>query len=175
VLSDRKDRLGLPRVKAIWKISDIERRSVMRIAQILKEEFPKAGLPAPSLDAWILKDRAQDGPLVDMAHIIGTTRMSRDPTTGVVDVDCKVHGIEGLYVAGSSVFPTSGHANPTLMLLSLAIRLADHIKKHWAAQQSGTVAGCGLTIKPVETDADQVRDEGSLLKNDLVRSRNQAG
>jgi choline dehydrogenase-like flavoprotein len=60
-----------------------------------------------------------------MAHIIGTTRVSDDPRTGVVDSDCKVHGLEGLYIAGSSVFPTSGHANPTLMLVSLAIRTAD--------------------------------------------------
>jgi choline dehydrogenase-like flavoprotein len=62
------------------------------------------------------------------AHNIGTTRMSDTPESGVVDTDCKVHGVENLYVAGSSVFPTSGHANPTLMILALALRLADHLK-----------------------------------------------
>jgi choline dehydrogenase-like flavoprotein len=63
-----------------------------------------------------------------MGHTAGTTRMSDDPKLGVVDANCQVHGVAGLYVAGASVFPTSGHANPTLMLLSLAIRLADKIK-----------------------------------------------
>ena len=63
-----------------------------------------------------------------MAHPSGTTRMSEDPKLGVVDSNCQVHGVGGLYVAGASVFPTSGHANPTLMILSLAIRLADKIK-----------------------------------------------
>jgi choline dehydrogenase-like flavoprotein len=54
--------------------------------------------------------------------------MSNDPKTGVVDINCQVHDVENLYVAGASVFPTSGHANPTLMITSLALRLADHLK-----------------------------------------------
>jgi choline dehydrogenase-like flavoprotein len=128
VLSERKDRLGLPTIRAQWKISESERRSVVRIGQLLLEELPKAGMPVPVLESWIVENRPQDGPLVDMAHIIGTTRMSEDPRTGVVDCNCKVHDIEGLYIAGSSVFPTSGHANPTLMLVSLALRTADHLK-----------------------------------------------
>ena len=61
-------------------------------------------------------------------HHMGTTRMSDDPRQGVVDRNCRVHGIENLYVAGSSVFPTAGSGTPTLMLVSLALRLADHIK-----------------------------------------------
>jgi choline dehydrogenase-like flavoprotein len=168
LLSDQKDRLGLSRVKAIWKISERERRSVVRLAQILMEEFPKAGLPAPSLDDWILENRPQDAPLVDMAHIIGTTRMSNDPASGVVDADCKVHGIEGLYVAGSSVFPTSGHANPTLMLLSLAIRLADHIKQRWAAMRLKPLTDCGFTRQPVEPDAEGTRRGNFSREDDLV-------
>jgi choline dehydrogenase-like flavoprotein len=59
---------------------------------------------------------------------MGTTRMSDDAGKGVVDSDCRVHGIANLYVASSSVFPTSGFANPTLTILALAVRLADHIK-----------------------------------------------
>lgn len=138
ILSDQKDAFGSPTVKALWKISESERRSTVRLGQLLLEELPKAGMPAPILDSWIVENRPLDAPLVDMAHIIGTTRMSEDPTAGVVDSDCKVHGLEGLYVAGSSVFPTSGHANPTLMLVSLAIRTADHLKKKfdWRAVDS---------------------------------------
>jgi choline dehydrogenase-like flavoprotein len=63
-----------------------------------------------------------------MGHTAGTTRMSDDPKLGVVNSNCRVHGVAGLYVAGASVFPTCGHANPTLMIVALAIRLADRIK-----------------------------------------------
>ena len=58
---------------------------------------------------------------------MGTARMSATPRGGVVDTDCRVHGIENLYLAGSSVFPTSGCANPTLTIVALAMRLADHL------------------------------------------------
>jgi choline dehydrogenase-like flavoprotein len=54
--------------------------------------------------------------------------MHSDPRQGVVDPDSKVHDIDNLYVAGSSVFPTGGSANPTLTLVALTLRLADHLK-----------------------------------------------
>ena len=59
---------------------------------------------------------------------MGTTRMGTDPRTSVVDPDCRVHGVDNLFVAGSSVFPTSGYANPTATIAALAVRLADHLK-----------------------------------------------
>ena len=58
---------------------------------------------------------------------MGTTRMSSDPATGVVDADCRVHGYHNLFVAGSSVFTTGGWANPTLTILALTDRLGDHL------------------------------------------------
>jgi len=61
-------------------------------------------------------------------HHMGTTRMHRDGSLGVVNEDCRVHGVANLYVAGSSVFPTAGAANPTLTITALALRLADHLK-----------------------------------------------
>jgi choline dehydrogenase-like flavoprotein len=63
------------------------------------------------------------------AHHIGTTRMADIPSNGVVDRDCRVHGMQNLFVSGSSVFPTSGHANPTLMIVALALRLAHLLKR----------------------------------------------
>jgi choline dehydrogenase-like flavoprotein len=54
--------------------------------------------------------------------------MSASPHDGVVDANCRVHGVPNLFVAGSAVFPTSGHANPTLTVVALAVRLADHLK-----------------------------------------------
>ncbi len=62
-------------------------------------------------------------------HHLGTTRMSADPKQGVVDATSRVHGLGNLYVAGSSVFPTYGSSNPTLNLVALTLRLADHLKK----------------------------------------------
>ena len=63
----------------------------------------------------------------------GTTRMADDPARGVVDAQCQVHGVHGLFIAGSSVFPTAGHANPTQMIVALAVRLADTLKDRAAA------------------------------------------
>jgi choline dehydrogenase-like flavoprotein len=62
-------------------------------------------------------------------HHMGGTRMSADPSRGVVDADCRVHGQGNLYVCGSSVFPSAGHANPTLTIVQLALRLADHLSR----------------------------------------------
>lgn len=63
---------------------------------------------------------------------MGTTRMHPDPRRGVVDADARVHGVANLYVAGSSVFPTSGAANPTLSIIALALRLAAHVTRRLA-------------------------------------------
>jgi choline dehydrogenase-like flavoprotein len=67
-------------------------------------------------------------PYEELAQYYGTTRMSTDPRQGVVDAQCQVHGVNNLFIAGSAVFPTSGHANPTLTLVALAIRLAERFK-----------------------------------------------
>jgi choline dehydrogenase-like flavoprotein len=127
-LSSTKDQFGVPRAKINWKIGIDSRRSLARLGQLMSEEFLRVGLPAPSLERWIAEERFDDGVLIDMAHTMGTTRMSDEPRQGVVDKNCRVHGVAGLYVAGASIFPTGGHANPTLMILALATRLADHLK-----------------------------------------------
>jgi choline dehydrogenase-like flavoprotein len=127
-LSEAKDPFGVPRAKVNWRIDRQAHRSLARLGQLMSSEFSRVGLPAPTLEGWIANESLDDAAVIDMAHTMGTTRMSDDPGQGVVDSDCRVHGVTGLYVAGSSVFPTSGHANPTLMILALAIRLADHLK-----------------------------------------------
>jgi choline dehydrogenase-like flavoprotein len=66
-------------------------------------------------------------------HHMGTTRMHADPRQGVVDAQCRVHGIENLFIAGSSVFPTCGADMPTITIVALALRLAEHIKTLHAA------------------------------------------
>jgi choline dehydrogenase-like flavoprotein len=62
-------------------------------------------------------------------HHMGTTRMGHDPKTSVVDANCKVHGIANLYMAGASCYVTAAAPNPTLTLVALTIRLADHLKQ----------------------------------------------
>ena len=59
---------------------------------------------------------------------MGTTRMADSPQDGVVDRDCKVHGVDNLYVVGSSVFPTSSWAFPTFTIVAMSVRLADHLR-----------------------------------------------
>jgi choline dehydrogenase-like flavoprotein len=127
-LSETRDPFGVPRAKVDWKIDRESRRSLARLGQLMWAEFSRAGLPMPALERWVADESLDDAAVIDMAHTMGTTRMSEDPRHGVVDSNCRVHGVAGLYVAGSSVFPTGGHANPTLMILALAIRLADHMK-----------------------------------------------
>jgi choline dehydrogenase-like flavoprotein len=130
-LSDKRDRLDVPFAKVDWRLNDCDRRGLVRIAQLAYEDLPQAGLPRPKLEEWVVGDRRDESVIIDMAHTLGTTRMSDDPKDGVVDKNCQVHGVQGLYVAGGSIFPTSGHANPTLMILSFAIRLADTIKSQF--------------------------------------------
>lgn len=133
-LSDRRDRFGRPLARVDWKIGSCEIESIKRFAQVMMNEFDRVGLPRPQLANWIAADDSGAATFMDMAHPSCTTRMGTDPLTSVVDTDAMVHGIDGLFVAGSSVFPTPGHANPTLMLLTLAIRLADHLKRRHEEQ-----------------------------------------
>jgi choline dehydrogenase-like flavoprotein len=130
-LSERTDRFGVPLAKVDWRIGEDDRRGLVRIAQLVRDALTRAGLPQPDLEDWVAENRLSESVIIDMAHTLGTTRMSNDPKAGVVDRNCQVHGVHGLYIAGGSVFPTSGHANPTLMILSLAIRLADTIKSQF--------------------------------------------
>jgi choline dehydrogenase-like flavoprotein len=131
-LADRTDRIGVPLAKVNWRINDDERRTIVRIAHLTRDAFARVGMAVPILEPWVAEERLEDGVIIDMAHTLGTTRMSETPASGVVDKNCQVHGVRGLYVAGGSIFPTSGHANPTLMILALAIRLADTMKSRLA-------------------------------------------
>jgi choline dehydrogenase-like flavoprotein len=74
----------------------------------------------PEVEAGVILDGASGG-----AHHMGTTRMHEDPRRGVVDANCRMHGLDNLFLAGSSVFPTGGYANPTLTIVAMSIRLAD--------------------------------------------------
>ncbi|MBW4660926.1 MAG: GMC family oxidoreductase, partial [Drouetiella hepatica Uher 2000/2452] len=127
-LSATKDALGMPISKIDWKISDREMQTVRRLSQVLCQEFQRMGLSPPTLADWLDTREGWQSNFTDRAHPIGTTRIAENPREGVVNSSCQVHGVEGLFVAGSSVFPTAGHANPTLMIVAMSIRLADWLK-----------------------------------------------
>jgi choline dehydrogenase-like flavoprotein len=126
VLAPERDALGCPRVALSWRTSPIDRRAAHRAHEIFGEELWRAG--AGRLKSSLTGETKRwPARLRGARHHMGTTRMHSDPRRGVVDADCRVHGIANLYVAGSSVFPTSGAANPTLTIIALALRLAGHV------------------------------------------------
>jgi choline dehydrogenase-like flavoprotein len=128
LLSDRRDAFDMPIPRIAWKISELEKRSVAKLGGLFARQMDRLGLPQLQLADWIRDGRMELATFRDAAHPTGATRMSEDPAQGVVDKHCQVHGVEGLYVAGSSVFPTAGHANPTLMIVAMALRLADRLR-----------------------------------------------
>jgi choline dehydrogenase-like flavoprotein len=126
-LGDDVDALGLPKVIVDWQLTQEDHRGIVTAQRLLGDELKRSGFGR-------LKSTISDSPgewPVDLRgdqHHMGTTRMHRDPRKGVVDENCRVHGTENLFVASSAVFPTGGTFNPTLTILALAVRLADHVK-----------------------------------------------
>ena len=147
-LAETTDRLGLRLPFVRWAIPRSLREDMIRFAGILKDDLEQAGITGFRLTEAFASGDARNLPICDMAHTAGSTRMGVDPRTSVVDADAQVHGIRGLYVAGASVFPTSGHANPTLVLMALAIRLADTVKKSIAATQRRRAASDQVASQP---------------------------
>ncbi|WP_431323975.1 FAD-dependent oxidoreductase [Rhizobium sp. YTU87027] len=127
-LSSQRDRLGLHRAHLDWRIGDHEKRTHLRMLELVRDEFARSGLGHVDLED---ADKGHPLSVIGCAHHMGTTRMHVDPRQGVVDQNCKVHGMHNLHVAGSSIFPTCGNDMPTLTIVALALRLADHIKAQY--------------------------------------------
>ena len=127
-LSRKRNALG-PVARVTWKTHSLEKRSLIRLQAILGDELNKLGFGkiTPSLtDESAPWPPSQQG----ASHHMGTTRMHDSPTQGVVDRNCRVFGCENLFIAGSSLFPTSGYANPTFTIVALALRLASHLRNY---------------------------------------------
>jgi choline dehydrogenase-like flavoprotein len=127
-LLEERDALGMRRVRVAWDFSDLDLRSHERGMQIVAEELGRAGLARLKVVMPLGSAEKPLGTTHGAAHHMGTTRMHSDPKQGVVDANCRVHGLANLFVAGSSVFPTFGLANPTLTLIALALRTAGHLR-----------------------------------------------
>ncbi len=138
-LGSQVDALGQPVARLDWRLDQREYQTYCATAKLFVNECARLGLEVPQITPWAQGQDAQwAASLHDMAHPMCTTRMSADPRHGVVDGNCAVHGVRGLYVAGSSVFSTGGTSNPTLTAVSLAIRLADHLRATSDASSSRT-------------------------------------
>jgi choline dehydrogenase-like flavoprotein len=144
-LSPQRDKLGLNRAELNWRVGDLEKRTHLRMLGLIKDEFEASGLGRVDLEQ---ADTGRPLQIIGCNHHMGTTRMHTDPRLGVVDQNCKVHGMHNLHIAGSSVFPTCGNDMPTLTIVALALRLADHVKDQYGSR--GNI-GASETAKHVET------------------------
>jgi choline dehydrogenase-like flavoprotein len=127
MLSDELDVLGCRKAKVERRLSPIDIESLRRTNLILRDAFARSGLGRFVVDNDLTTPEFTSV-WHGASHHMGTTRMHDDPKQGVVDSNCKVHGVANLYIAGSSVFPTGGYANPTLTIVAMTLRLADHLK-----------------------------------------------
>jgi choline dehydrogenase-like flavoprotein len=129
--SDR-DAMGQPRANLDWRMTSLDRHSLLRTMDVFAEQIGAGGLGRLQV---LVDEHTTDWPedLGGGFHHMGTTRMSDDPKQGVVDKNCKVHGVSNLHIAGSSVFTTAGSGSPTMTIVALALRLADRLKNRMAA------------------------------------------
>lgn len=130
-LDAERDRLGVPRAVLDWRPGELQKRTMLVAQRVLGAEFARLGLG--EVQEQELPASGWPDALQWVWHHMGTTRMHEDPRRGVVDAHCRVHGLDNLYVAGSSVFPTAGTDAPTLTIVALALRLADHLKQRLRA------------------------------------------
>ena len=134
LLTGETDVTGMRRVALDWRLSAIDVDTVAAMVASLNRETGRMGLgsvePARWLDdpsrTWVSDDLISAHPIGGFHHM-GTTRMASDPRHGVTDGWGRVHGVANLHIAGSSLFPTGGWANPTLTILALSLRTADRI------------------------------------------------
>jgi choline dehydrogenase-like flavoprotein len=133
-LGQGTDALGMPKLHIDWRYGELDIRTAAEALRLLRADLAQWGhgvlnYDPETIEQQIMRDGAYGG------HHIGTARMGAAAATSVVDRNCRVHGMRNLYVAGSAVFPTSSQANPTLTIVALALRLADHIKQTFSAAQ----------------------------------------
>jgi choline dehydrogenase-like flavoprotein len=139
-LSNEVDALGMLKVNLDWRLSSQDKETVAGVCKQLDVEFQRLGKGRIKPSQW-LADPAPEWPVdptvskhpIGGYHHMGTTRMSDSPSQGVVDANCRIHDYANLYIAGSSVFPTGGWANPTLTILALTNRLAEHLNEKLAS------------------------------------------
>jgi choline dehydrogenase-like flavoprotein len=139
ILGSLHDRFGMRRATLLWRMNELDLHTVEEALKITALELGASALGRVKglngnysqvsrfFDRNAPFDGDRNAQLVLWHHHMGTTRMDSSEKRGVVDANCKVHGVSNLYIAGSSVFTASGSANPTLTIIALALRLAEHL------------------------------------------------
>jgi choline dehydrogenase-like flavoprotein/threonine dehydrogenase-like Zn-dependent dehydrogenase len=159
-LSDRRDPLGRPLAAVDWDLSDLDRRSVRVLHEALARAFRRHGLG--ELDADLADGSPAWDELSDASHHAGTTRMGTDPRTSVTDPSGEVHDVPGLFVAGPSLFPTSGYANPVFTIAATALHVADAVAARVAASplavaSASTQAAVAAVERPTPAGAAELK------------------
>ena len=129
-LSAESDSLGMPRVRLNWSLNQLDHHTLLTGQHALAREVGRLGIGRLRID--IDAQQAIPDTVEGDNHQLGTTRMHQSPRHGVVNENCRVHSVDNLFIAGGSVFPTGGSSNPTLTVVALALRLADHLKEQLA-------------------------------------------
>src|SRR6185436_4302956 len=123
-----------------------------------REQFARARLGLVKLHPWLIDPSVEwRNHFTDQNHHIGTARIGDSPYTAVLDANCRLHSVDNLHVASCAVLPTGGHSNPTLTMLALVIRLADHLR-----------ATCPFEIhtqSQLTTRKRKNANEGSIMTN----------
>jgi choline dehydrogenase-like flavoprotein len=141
-LSSRLDRLGSRMAIVDWRISEQERHTMQTFAGVLNKTMHAAGFGQLLWDERLFQNDDSWFKLpTDVLHMMGGTRMGASPAESVVDANLLVHGVENLYVASCSVFPTGGSSNPTFSLMALTLRLSERIVRQCAEAAVGELAG----------------------------------
>ena len=125
-LTNEKDGLGLRRLALNWQLTALDRHTVRTAATEIARNLALQDVGRMKVSPFVL-DKSVDIPVSYMNHHMCTTRMSDTSTTGVVDRNCRVFGLENLFIGGSSVFASAGVSNPTYTIVQLALRLGDHL------------------------------------------------
>ncbi len=126
-LSNQKDANGVRRVCLDWRLNSTELESIDKAMDLIARKVGCNNIGRLKR-TFYSGAKSSEEYYSFQYHQLGTTRMSEDSSFGVVNADCRVHSIQNLFIAGASVFPTFGFANPTLTIVALAIRLADHLR-----------------------------------------------
>ena len=139
-LSTRRDVFGLERARIDWRLSPIDKRSIRVMVAMIDEELQRLGRGQAIPDEWLTADDSTWPDRVTGGfHHMGTTRMGTNPKDSVVDADARVHSVDNLFVAGSSIFPTVGCANPTLTIVATSLKLSEHLAKMLKTKTLGAI------------------------------------
>ncbi|WP_447956144.1 FAD-dependent oxidoreductase [Vreelandella sp. EE7] len=128
-LSNERDALGVPLSRLVWQQSALDRHTIRESLMLLGEYLLKQNIGRVQFADWLAAEPValpEEGEIAGRHHM-GGTRMSESADQGVVDRDCRLFAQQNMYVAGSSVFASAGHANPTLTIVQLALRLGVHL------------------------------------------------